>query len=166
MDDIIRFDNSRITFRNFSGAESKFNRAGDRNFAIIIDDEEVANDLIEQGLNVKIRPPREEGDTPFMYLSVKVKFNDRPELARLNPNIYLKSGDSMVKLTEETVSCLDSIEIENVDMDIKIRNWEVGGKVGKSAYLRGMCVTQRLDRFDAVYSKYNREAPINDDIPF
>ena len=43
---ILQIDDARIIYRNFSGAASKFNREGDRNFAVIIPTEEQANALI------------------------------------------------------------------------------------------------------------------------
>ena len=86
--DILQIDNARLIYRNFAGAGSKFNREGDRNFAIIIEDQETANKLAELGWNVKIKPPRDADDEPFMFLPVKVKFNDR------GPNVYLISGDN------------------------------------------------------------------------
>ena len=70
---ILQIDDARIIFRNFSGEPSKFNRAGDRNFAVVIPEQDIADALINDGWNVKIKPPREEGDTPFMYLPEKDK---------------------------------------------------------------------------------------------
>lgn len=140
---ILQIDDARLIFKNFSGAPSKFNREGDRNFAVIIDDQDIADALVEEGWNVKIKPPREEGDDPFMYLTVKVKFND------IGPNVYLKSGRKQVELTEDTVGCLDDIDILNVELDIRPYNWEVNGKTGRTAYLQAIRVTQRIDRFAA-----------------
>lgn len=144
--DILQIDDAKIIYRNFSGAASKFNREGDRNFAVIIDDENVANTLIDTGWNVKIKPPRDEDDAPFMYLPVKVKFNER------GPKAYLISGANRVALDEETISCLDDIDIMNVDLDIRPFDWEVNGKTGRTAYLQSIEVTQEVDRFAARYS--------------
>ena len=144
---ILNIDDARIIYRNFSGAASKFNRAGDRNFALLIPDEKVADALVKEGWNVKIKPPREEGDTPFMYLPVKVKFNDR------GPNVYLKTGRAMNKLDEESIECLDQIDILSVDLDIRPYDWTIqegtpNEKSGRSAYLQAMRVTQEIsDRF-------------------
>ena len=142
---ILQIDDARIIFRNFSGAASKFNRPGDRNFALVIPEQEIADALIDDGWNVKIKPPREEGDAPFMYLPVKVKFNDR------GPKVYLKTGDRMNLLDEESVSMLDHIDIISVDMDIRPYDWDVNGQTGRTAYLQSMCVTQDVDRFAERY---------------
>ena len=141
---ILQIDNARIIYRNFAGAPSKFNREGDRNFAIIIEDQDIADALTEQGWNVKIKPPREEGDDPFMFLPVKVKFNDR------GPRVYLQNslgGRNRVMLDEDTVGMLDHVDIINVDLDIRPFDWEVQGKTGRTAYLQSICVTQEVDRF-------------------
>ena len=147
-DGIIQIDDARIVFRNFTGVGSKYNRAGDRNFAVVIDDEAVAEAMIAEGWKVKIKPPREEGAEPFMYLPVKVKFNQR------GPIVYLKTGAKMNTLDEESVSCLDDVEITSVDMDLRPYDWKMDdGSSGRTAYLRSICVTQRVDRFAERYSE-------------
>lgn len=138
---ILQIDDARIIYRNFSGEPSQFNRAGDRNFSVLIDDQQIADELINQGWNVKIKAAREEGDIPFMHLPVKVKFNDR------GPSVYLVSGNNRVRLDEETIGMLDSIDILGVDLDIRPFDWEVNGKAGRAAYLQSICVTQDIDRF-------------------
>lgn len=144
---ILQIDDARIIYRNFSGAPSKFNREGDRNFSIVIPDQDIADELVAQGWNVKIKPPRDEDDAPFMHLPVKVKFNDR------GPQVYLKSGSRRVKLDEESVGCIDDIDIASVDLDIRPYDWEVQGKTGRSAYLQSMEVVQQVDRFAERYEE-------------
>lgn len=143
---ILQIDDARIVYRNFSGTPSKFNRDGDRNFAVVIPDTNIADKLVEDGWNVKIKPGRDEDEAPFMTLPVKIKFNDR------GPVVYLKTGRNMVKLDEESVGCLDNIDILGVDLDIRPYDWVVqegtaNEKRGRSAYLQSICVTQDVDRF-------------------
>lgn len=143
---ILQIDDARIIYRNFTGMGSKFNREGDRNFAVVIDDRDLAGTLIEEGWNVKIKPPRDEDEDPFMYLPVKIKFNDR------GPNVYLKSGSATNKLDEESIGCIDNVDILEVDLDIRPYDWSVNGKEGRTAYLQSMHVTQEIDRFAERYS--------------
>lgn len=151
---ILQIDDAHIIYRNFSGIGSKFNREGDRNFAVIIPDEDMAERLINEGWNVKIKPPRDDQDSPFMYLPVKVKFND------YGPNVYLTSGKKTNRLDEDSVSCLDDIEIISVDMDIRPYDWGPIGpdqKYGRTAYLQSIDVTQKIDRFAARREQYEIE---------
>lgn len=152
-DEILEIENARIIYRNFAGAGSKFNREGDRNFAVIIPDEEIKEELVARGWNVKIKPPRDEYDEPFMFLPVKVKFNNR------GPAIYVRSGNNTpARLNEETVDMLDEIDILSVAMDIRPFDWEVNGNTGRSAYLQAMEVTQNIDRFGARYAEEEERA--------
>lgn len=148
---IVQIDDARIVYRNFSGAPSKFNREGDRNFAVVIEDEEIMNALVEEGWNVKIKAPREEGDNPFMYLPVKVKFNDR------GPTVYLVTGNKQRTLDEESVDLLDNIDIACVDLDIRPYDWDYNGRQGRTAYLHKIQVTQEIDRFMKKFDSANEE---------
>lgn len=149
-DEIIEIEDARIIFRNFAGEGSKFNREGDRNFAVIIPNDEIKDVLVERGWTVKIKPPRDEDESPFMYLPVKVKFNTR------GPGIYLKSGEQVTRLNEETIGMLDEIDIQSVDIDIRPYDWDVNGKQGRSAYLQALNVVQNIDRFGARYAEEGR----------
>lgn len=142
---ILQIDEAHIIYRNFKGEGSKYNREGDRNFAVIIDDQDIADQLIDAGWNVKIKPPREDGDSPFMYLPVKITFNDR------GPNAYLMTGRRMNRLDKDSIACLDDVDILSVDLDIRPYDWEINGKEGRTAYLQAIKVTQNLDRFAADY---------------
>ena len=149
---ILQIDDARLVFRNFSGRKDDYNKEGERNFSVVIPNPELAdklqNDVNKYGVgwNVKIKPPREEGDTPFMYMKVKIAFNDR------GPAIYLRSGDNVRRLDEESVSTLDNVDIQSVDLDI--RPYDGDGHFGpfRTAYLHSMEVVQNIDRISARYA--------------
>lgn len=152
---IIQMDDCRIIYRNFEGREDKYNRKGDRNFAVIIETEEQADALVNDkneygaGWNVKVKPPRDEDEGPFMTLPVKVKFNGR------GPAVWLVVGDNdPVKLDKEDVGMLDRIDIARVDLDIRPYDDIINGRPFRSAYLQSICVVQDLtrDRFAARFA--------------
>jgi hypothetical protein len=151
--DILQINDARIIYRNFSGAPSKFNREGDRDFSVVIPEQEMADELMERGWNVKIKPPRDEDDAPLMYLKVKVKFTE------FGPNVYLDTNGKRNKLNEETIGIIDDIYIipDGVSLDIRPYDWEINGKTGRTAYLKNMKVIQDvnrgLDRFAAEYEE-------------
>lgn len=148
--DILEIEDARIIYRNFEGVASKFNREGDRNFAVIVPNDEIKDILVEAGWNVKIKPPRDEEDTPFMFIPVKVKFNNR------GPAAYLRSGETVTRLNEETIGILDEIDIQSVSMDLRPYDWDVNGKTGRTAYLQAIDVIQNIDRFGDMYTKEGR----------
>lgn len=145
--DILEIEDARIIYRNFEGVASKYNREGDRNFAVVIPNEEIKDQLVDEGWNVKVKPPRDEDDSPFMFMPVKVKFNNR------GPAVYVRSGDKVNKLSEETVGMLDEIDIQSVDLDVRPYDWDVNGKTGRTAYLQAINVVQNIDRFGDAYAQ-------------
>ena len=155
---IVEINDARIIFRNFEGRGDKFNREGDRNFAVVIPNREIADALINDtneygvGWNVKINEPQEEGDDPFIFLKIKV-----PKFTNRGPAIYLKTGDRLNRLDEESVGMLDDIDIASVDMDIRPYDDVISGKPFRAAYLVSICITQNIDRFAARYA--SEESP-------
>ena len=143
----LEINDARILWPNFEGRGDRFNKQGDRNFTLIIPDQEIAEALMNDkskygdGWNVKIKQ-RDENEAPFMNMKVKVSFNGR------GPNIYLVSGNKQVALNEDTVKCLDYIDIVSCDMDIRPYDGEMpNGQTFRTAYLSAMRVYQRVDRF-------------------
>ena len=59
----ITFMDAQILFKNFAGEERKFNPAGNRNFCLVIEDEVQAQQMFEEGWNVRILPPRTDDDS-------------------------------------------------------------------------------------------------------
>lgn len=134
-------------FRNFEGREQKFNEAGKRNFCVIIDDPELAQQLSEDGWNVKILAPREEGDEARQYIKVNVSYKKRP------PKIKLISGRKVTYLDEESIIELDSADFLNVDLTIRPSVWEEG----ISGYLDEMIVTIEEGHWDEKYAYLDEE---------
>jgi hypothetical protein len=152
--DNIVVENARLIFKNFAGEESKFNRAGNRNFCVILDGDS-AEDLRQMGWNVKALRPREDEDEPTYYLQVTVAFGNFP------PKVIMISGKTKTVLDEESIDSLDYVEIANVDLIIRPYHWEVNGKEGIKAYLKTMYVTIEQDVFAGKYDCLDDE-----DLPF
>lgn len=158
--DNLVMENVRIMFKNFSGKEDRFNRAGDRNFCVLIEDPDEAEKLASIGWNIKTLRPLEEGGDQRFYLQVAVSYKN------IEPNIYMVTNRNKVRLSESTVGNLDSADIKNVDLIVSPYNWEVNGKSGVKAYCKTMYVTIDEDVFAGKYSFDDDFAQAEDDIPF
>lgn len=147
-DGTVVMEGVRIIFRNFSGKEGQYNREGDRNFAVLLDDV-TANAMAEDGWNVKWLKPREdaeEGDPDQPYLQVTVNFKGRP------PRIVMITSRGRTNLDESSIEMLDWADIQNVDLIVRPYEWNVNGKTGIKAYLQSIYVTIEEDELEKKYS--------------
>lgn len=141
----IVLEDAEILFRNFEGNEGPYNRAGDRNFCVFLNDG-LAQDMAKDGWNIKTRTAREEGDPDRPYVHVTVAFKGRP------PKLVLITNKGRNHLTEDEVDFFDWVEIEKVDLIIRPYSWSMSGKSGIKAYLKSLYLTMHEDVLEAKYS--------------
>jgi hypothetical protein len=155
--------NAYLLWPNFAGAEGKFNRAGDRNFSIMMAEQDGLM-LLEQGWTsvspVKKRPDDDDPET-YYKMPVSVRFDNYP------PRIWLMSDTpeslaltdgkkdlakmDRVMLDEETVEFLDRLEFEKIDMVISGSQWSVNNNSGRKAYLQSAFFTLYTDELEREY---------------
>ena len=149
-------EEKQIIFRNFAGSQTKFNAEGQRNFCLVLDQDEAAQ-YASDGWNVKVREPREEDGDPTFYLKVKVKFDGDypPKIIMVKKIGEDEEGNvsySKVPITVGEVSLLDVVDIIHVDVDINSYAYDINGKEGITAYLNKMYVLVETDSFEEKYS--------------
>lgn len=144
----IYFENAEITFKNFSGRPTKYQRQeGFRTFSVVVDDSDMAQHLSEDGWNVRILRPRNEDDTPKHVLDVSINFNFWKK-----PEIYMICDGHKTKLDEEDLDILDGADIITSDIVVRPRLWDDNGTTRIKAYLQELYVTIQQSRFAAKYA--------------
>lgn len=144
----VLIEDARIVFRNFKGAEGMYNREGDRNFAVLLD-EDVAQAMAADGWNVKWpkeRPNAEEGDVRSPHLGVSVSFKGRP------PQIVTITSRGRMNLDEDVVEMLDYADFKTVDVIIRPYEWDVNGNRGIKAYCQSLFATLEENYLDLKYA--------------
>lgn len=140
-------EDARIMFRNFAGKEGKYNREGNRNFVVFIEDPEMEKRLKKDGWNVKYLNARDEDDVEQAYIQVSVNFRGRP------PTVVMINTRGRTDLGEDEVEILDWVDIAHADLIINPYEWEVSGKSGVKAYLKSLFITVDEDELDLKYSQ-------------
>lgn len=136
-------------FRNFSGRETMYNRAGARNFNVVVPPDQVEQMLADEW-NVKFLEPRDEGELPTYYLPVAVGYNGaRP------PRVIMLTSSGRRTLTESTIEVLDWANITTVDLTIRQSQWMAAGKTGFKAYLQALYANIEEDYLDRKYATYD-----------
>lgn len=152
----LAIDNARIIFKNFTGKDDKFGREGDRSFSIVIEDDALAEQLANDGWNVKPLTPRDPDEKVNHFIKVKISFKVRP------PKIWLLTNHKRTLLDEDTIATLQYARIENADVVVSPWSWEINGKTGIAAYLETLYVKIEDDPFADKYADYES----SDEVPF
>lgn len=133
----------RLIFKNFAGRKDKFNEEGRRHVSIVLSEQQ-ADELAEQGYNVKSRPPRQEGDDTLYHLKLNVKF----DTAGRPPRVVMVTKKKQTRLDEDIVDLLDDLYIERAN--VRFRAWEYEpGK--RSAYLQTLFAVVQEDTLGAEF---------------
>lgn len=151
MSNTIAIENAKIGFKNFSGTEGAYNKEGDKNFVVFLD-EDFAAKLSSDGLNIKYPKPRDtidpDNDDRRPYLPVQIG-------AKFPPTIQLltHTGDKTTsrRLTYDEFGMMDFIAYSSVDLIINLSHWTVNGESGIKAYLKSMYVNLEMDEFQIKY---------------
>lgn len=156
---------ARLSFRNFAGRESMYNAKGTRNFGVIIDMED-AEELKEEGWNIKIRKAKNDGEEDIAYLKVRVNYN-----GPYPPQVYTITSKKKTLLTEKNIASLDSADIKLARLEIVPSVWKskINQAEGITAYLKVGYFEIVEDPFYDLYSKYDEpdgSVSPDDEIPF
>lgn len=142
----IDIEGAIVIWKNFSGERDKFN-PGKRGFSVVIDDAVIADELRNEGWNVKDRPLQEGADPSEQEWTLPVKLN-----MNRYTQVWLIVGNHKTLLDENTVAQLDVIDFVKCDISIRPYEWEMGGRAGITAYVDSMYVTIRENKFAEKYA--------------
>lgn len=157
---------NQVGWKNFAGAPNAYGNTT-KNFHIFLNEEDAA------ALRMKGWPVKEytkPGNDPTYHLQVSIKYRDKfNQPLRYQPQVQMKIGDKVKKLTEDTIADLDSAYF--VDCKVIINKSEY--QPGKSTiYLNRMNVECEMARDFSVYESFDAGFDIpeldveSDELPF
>lgn len=158
MSNTLNLADQRIGFLNFEGRDPNgFNKEHARSFAIFLDDQNLIDDLVADGFNVKYpKPlpdvdPAEDRRTPYLQVTV----SNGPEV-NYGVKVYLieEEGARPTRIQNDNLDIIDTLNIESADIVINPYHWEVRGEKGTKAFLKAVYLklnTSDVDEFAAKY---------------
>lgn len=149
-------ENAHIMLRNFSGRGGRYNNEGDRSFAVRLDDPMMAQQLANDGWNVRnFIPKSQEGNPdaePINYIRIAVSFKPVPGIRPLE--VYMITGNRKVRLYEDTIGELDYDDILYADLIINPHPWTTASGSGIKGYLAKAYITVACDQFQQKYEQF------------
>lgn len=150
-------EDTTILYPNFSGRATEYNIEGDRNFNVILTDEQ-AEEMSALGWNVKTKEGREEGDPARHILTVSIGFQYHP------PKIYMLTESQMARgqrasaMSEDLLGLLDDVEYKLVDLVVRAHRWNKAGRTGIKAWVQTLVVIIREDEITMKYADFIEDA--------
>lgn len=133
-------EDARWIWTNFSGAAKEFNAEGRRNFNLVLD-EPIAQQLSEDGFNVKWHEPKSADYDGIWTLKVNVNM-DSP----YPPTIQMKNDHGIRTIDKENIAILDgSLMLESIF--VKFSPFRFRENV--SAYLQTLLVTVHESEYES-----------------
>lgn len=149
-----------IRYRDFAGKGFDGDTPGKVRPAICIwiDDEEQAERMKRDGWNISYKPRQGyEEDQPCVRLQMFWK---------AHPTAFMKVGNSPnQRLTEETISCLDNIDILSVDIKAHWFETQKNRNVFHTGCLDTVRIVVREDRLERKM-RMEDEAAVDEEVPF
>ncbi len=147
---LISIENTRFIFEtNFSGDPRRDKFGSDKRYCNIVIPEQLAEELIDEGFNVRSTDPKDGEYEKTYFVKATVNYD-----SKFPPRIYLVSGDNPPALLDsESVCNIDTMYIRNVNV---ILSKYYNAKTDKwSLYVRTMYIEQELDS-DPFAARYRR----------
>ena len=108
---LLVIEDAKIFWTNFRGIATDKNAEGHRHFCVTLP-EDIAEELIEEGWNVKWTKPKKEGYEPEPYIDVNISWAIKP------PYTAFIRGDEDIEFGEDLIGDLDTSEIVYIEMAI------------------------------------------------
>lgn len=166
-----------IRFHNYSGLQTEFNNPGNRNFDVILPNNDMAVEMGEKGWNVKIRKPRDPEEEPYYTLNVKINMDSKwpPTIEEVCRNKHITYDKEMVGQFDpkhpdkylDNNKGMDGIPMTDIGLVINGSEWDSKFGHGIKAYLDQFYFRTKPSIFGNKYDVEETAAPVEeDDIPF
>ena len=149
-------ENAQITFKNFSGRETQYTDEGVRSFSVILEDQDLVQNLIQDGWNVKQLRKQDEDDPQKWHLPVAVSYRKIPPRIEI---ITEENKDRTIPLDEAAVGELDFETVLYADIYISPSTYisRVTNQEKVKAYLRSMVACVEADPISRKYGRPRRD---------
>ena len=162
-----------VLFSNLEGRKNQHNPKGDRTFRLKFNDPEFAQQLAEDGWNIRIYTPKNEEYEPYHFMTVKTKFREDSDNVYQDPEIHLVNSKNDILCGAQNMHDVDMAftnrKVERVDLVINPYHWVnpgMGNGEGITAYIREMWVEIQDSPFASRYANRSNFNAGSEEVPF